>query len=181
VLVRGKLGREVEFGNGMLLAEQREGLIIDWLLNEDNVADVNLLLPSIDRIHERFGKVVEKNGGDRGFHSEANDKGLAERGIESHLCPRDIDKLREKMKDAEFAASQKRRSQTEGRVSILTRRFLGTPLRAKGFSNREQCVHWAVLTHNLWVLARMRLEQEKEKQREEEKEQARNGRRKQLA
>jgi hypothetical protein len=180
VIVRGKLGREVEFGNGLLLGEQRDGLIVDWLLNEENEADSNLLLPGIDRLHARFGGIVSKATGDRGFHSAANDKGLEERRVQSALCPRDITKLREKMKDADFAASQKRRSQTEGRVSILTRRFLGTPLKAKGFNNREQCVHWAVFAHNLWVLGRMRLAQEAKK-RQEEHQEAHRKRRKQPA
>jgi hypothetical protein len=32
---------------------------------------------------------------------------------------------------------------------------MGTPARAKGFENREMMVGWAVLSHNLWKLARL--------------------------
>ena len=57
--------------------------------------------------------------------------------------------------DEVFAAALSRRAQTEGRVAILKNVFLeGTP-RAKGFENRELQVAWAVLAHNLWVVARL--------------------------
>lgn len=32
VIVRGKLGGEIEFGQGLILVEQTDGLIIDWYL-----------------------------------------------------------------------------------------------------------------------------------------------------
>ena len=33
-------------------------------------------------------------------------------------------------------------------------------MRAKGFAHRELAVSWQVLTHNLWVLARLEQKQE---------------------
>ena len=167
VIVRGKLGKEVEFGNGLLLAEQKDGLIVDWRLHETTESDVNMLVPSVDRIRKRIGSSLKRVCGDRGFHSAANDRALEEREIESRLCPRKIEELRESMKESDFASSQKRRSQTEARVSIIGRCFLGTPLRSKGLANREQSVHWAVLAHNLWVLARLRLAEESANRGEE--------------
>ena len=49
---------------------------------------------------------------------------------------------------------QKRRSQTEARISIFKNGFLGSPLLSKGHANQEREVAWNVLTHNLWVIAR---------------------------
>jgi hypothetical protein len=49
----------------------------------------------------------------------------------------------------------KRRAGTEARVSIIIRDFMGKPARAKGFEHREMMVGWAILSHNLWVLARL--------------------------
>ena len=46
--------------------------------------------------------------------------------------------------------------EVKARISILKRGFLGTPMRAKGFANRELALAWGVLTHNLWMLARMK-------------------------
>jgi hypothetical protein len=37
----------------------------------------------------------------------------------------------------------------------VIRDFMGNPARAKGFEHRAMMVGWAVLTHNLWVIARL--------------------------
>ena len=59
------------------------------------------------------------------------------------------------MKEKRFASMQRRRGQTEARISIFKRGFLGRPMRAKGFEHRQLALAWGVLTHNLWMLGRM--------------------------
>jgi hypothetical protein len=39
------------------------------------------------------------------------------------------------------------------KATVLIRDFMGKPTRAKGFAHRALMVGWAVLSHNLWVLA----------------------------
>jgi len=63
--------------------------------------------------------------------------------------------MRERMKEARFVELQSRRSQTEGRIGIFKNAFLGRPMKSKGFDYREQNITWAVLAHNLWVIARL--------------------------
>lgn len=46
VIVRGKSGAEVEFGNPLLIGENREGLIVHWELFED-VRNDKKLLPAV--------------------------------------------------------------------------------------------------------------------------------------
>jgi hypothetical protein len=60
------------------------------------------------------------------------------------------------MKEERFVRLQRRRAQTEARIGLLKRGFLGQPMRAKGFEHRELALAWGVLTHNLWVFARLR-------------------------
>ena len=62
-----------------------------------------------------------------------------------------------------FVKLQRRRSQTEGRISIIIHNFLGCPIRSKGFAHRQLAVGWGVLTHNLWVVARLPKHQAKKK------------------
>ena len=94
--------------------------------------------------------------GDRGLHSEANEKLLADKNIRSGLCPYDVGELSERLaNEPGMREGLKRRAGTEARISILIRRFMGAPARAKGFKHREMMVGWAVLSHNLWVLARL--------------------------
>lgn len=157
VIVRGKAGAEVEFGNTLLLGENRQGVILDYrLFAESAPADSQLLFESLLRVWEATGRRVGAVVTDRGFYSRANSQALAEGGTFDGLCPRQPAQLHEKMKGDKFARLQRRRAQTEARIGILKQGFLGQPLRAKGFAHRELALAWGVLTHNLWMLARMR-------------------------
>ena len=161
VIVRGKAGAEVEFGNTLLLAEQRDGLIVDWQLHRASApADPRQLPPSLQRMVAAYGSdVIRALGTDRGFCSAANQALLAAQGIYDGICPKAPAQLTERMAEARFVQLQRRRSQTEGRIAIFKNGFLGRPLRAKGFAHRELAVSWQVLTHNLWVLARLEQKQ----------------------
>jgi hypothetical protein len=157
VIVRGKAGAEVEFGNTVLLGENRQGLILDFqLYQEPACPDTHLLVESLERVLTGLGRKVGGVGADRGFASAINHQGLEESGTFNGICPRQPQRLKERMKERRFADLQRRRSQTEARISILKNRFLGRPLRAKGFAHRELALAWGVLTHNLWMLARLR-------------------------
>ena len=172
VIVRGKSGAEVEFGNVLALGEQEDGLIVSWDLYKENHSDSKTSIPSVTKGQEVTGNRIAAVHGDRGTSSAANSKVLEKMGVADHLGPRAIEAFREKMQDEEFAQGQKRRAQTEGRISILKNRFLGRPLRTKGFENRRQAVSWAVLSHNLWVLARLRIAQEEKRRQEEDRKKA---------
>jgi hypothetical protein len=154
VIVRGKAGEEVEFGNLLVLGEQSDGLIIDWeLFKEEVPADVRLVRPSVERAESGLQVALKSLVTDRGFDNKTNIKWLEQRGIFAGLCPRDPRALRQAMKDEQFAQAQRRRAQTEARVAIFKNEFLGRPMRSEGFENRALQVAWGVLTHDLWVLA----------------------------
>jgi hypothetical protein len=154
VILRGKAGAEIEFGNLLILGEQSEGLIIDWeLLKEQVPADTRLVRPSVERVERGLNLSVKGLVTDRGFDNKTNIKWLEERGTFAGLCRRDPRVLREAMRDEHFAQAQRRRAQTEARVAIFKNEFLGRPMRAEGFENRALQVAWGVLTHDLWVLA----------------------------
>jgi len=157
VIVRGKAGAEVEFGNTVLIGENRQGLILDYeFFRESAPADSQLLFGSLLRVWEATGHHVGAVVTDRGFASAANSRTLKEGGTFDGLCPRQPAELSRKMKDKNFARLQLRRAQTEARIGILKHGFLGRPMRAKGFDHRELALAWGVLTHNLWMLARLR-------------------------
>jgi hypothetical protein len=157
VIVRGKAGAEVEFGNTVLLGENRQGVIVDFaLFREQAPADNRLLFESMNRVLENTGKAVGAVVTDRGFYSAANSRALKETQTFDGLCPRNPEELKRRMKEPKFARLQRRRGQTEARIGILKHGFLGHPMRAKGFDHRELALVWGVLTHNLWMLARMR-------------------------
>lgn len=156
VIVRGKSGSEVEFGNNLWLGETREGIIVDYLLEKEKTSDAKQIRPAIERLVGDQQLPIANIWGDRGLHSEANEDFLGEHGIRSGLCPRDIAKLAARLENEPgMREGLKRRACTEARVSIIIRDFMGKPARAKGFQHRGMMVGWAILSHNLWVLARL--------------------------
>ena len=162
VIVRGKAGEEVEFGNLLVLGEQIDGLIMDWELFKEQVpADPRLVRPSVERVENGLAISLKGLITDRGFDNKTNVTWLEERGTFAGLCPRDPRALREAMKDEDFARAQHRRAQTEARIAIFKNEFLGRPMRSEGFENRALQVAWGVLTHDLWVLAEKLREQRK--------------------
>jgi len=163
VLVRGKAGREVEFGNTLFVAESEQGLILDWeLYQEAAPAEWRQLQESLARQAE-FDLPADFAAAcaDRGFHSREGSRQLHAAAIYDATCPRDPAALRERFREPEFVRLQRRRGSTEARIAILKQR-LGRRLRARGFAHRRLAVGWGVLGHNLWLLARLLAEQRKE-------------------
>lgn len=169
VIKRGKAGAQVEFGNKLWLGETHEGIIVDYRVYQDNPADTALIKPALERIVDRQRSAIGNVWGDRGLASKPNTNLLAERGIGNGLCPRNVGELADKLANQEgFREGLKRRAATEGRIGVFKNVFLGGRLLVKGFEHRQLAVGWAVLTHNLWVVARMA---EAEKKRKEDQEQ----------
>jgi hypothetical protein len=162
VIVRGQAGAEVEFGNTVLFGENRQGVLLDYeMFRESAPADSQTLFGSLVRVWEGTGRCVSAVATDRGFASAANSRALAESDTFDALCPRRPAELHQRMKEKKFARLQRRRAQTEARIGILKQGFLGRPMRAKGFAHRELALAWGVLTHNLWMLARLKKTQQK--------------------
>ncbi len=157
VIVCGKAGAEVEFGNTLLIAAQARALVVDLHLYQKSApADSKQLPASLARTETRLGAwLIGSVCGDRGFDSVANRELLGEKKIFDGLCPRGVREMKRRRHGERFNQMQRRRSETEGRIGILKNNFLGRPLRAKGYKSRAIAVLRSVLAHNLWVLARL--------------------------
>ena len=157
VIVRGKAGADVEFGNSLILAENADGFILDHeLKRETSEGDAKWLQARYAGMKEKTGDRLCGVVTDRGFESKASRRMLHEDGCFNGICPKDPKELARRMRTDElFKVTIRRRAQTEARVAVLKNVFLGGTPRAKGFENRQLQVAWAVLSHNLWVLARL--------------------------
>jgi hypothetical protein len=162
VIVRGKAGRNVEFGNTLLLAESPQGLILDWELHRGKApAEWRQLQDSLDRQNAfDLSAGIAAVGADRGFSARQGSAQIAERGIYDAVCPKDPEQLRQRFTEERFAGLQRRRGSTEGRIAILKQRQ-GRRLRSRGFDHRYLAVAWSVLGHNLWIVARLLTDQQK--------------------
>ena len=162
VIVRGKAGRNVEFGNTLLLAESHQGLILDWeLYREKAPAEWRQLQDSVERQTAfDLAATIAAVAADRGFSARKSAAELSQRGIYDAVCPKDPEQLRQRSTEARFAVLQRRRGSTEGRIAIIKQRQ-GRRLRSRGFDGRHLAVAWSVLGHNLWIVARLLTDQQK--------------------
>lgn len=160
VIVRGKAGKEVEFGNTFLLIEQSDGLIVDYdLLREKSPGDPSLLKESVDYLELILPEKIKSITADRGFDSPKVRQMLETKNIFNAVCPRSIPAYIERSKDPQFRGHQKRRAQTEARIAILNG-FSANPMLQKSFAHREIHMGLSVLSHNLRKLAQLRAAQE---------------------
>lgn len=155
VLVRGKTGRLVEFGHPLWVVEQRDGLVVDWQLAPTFQPDPALFQASLSRLQATFPGQVRTLVADRGSDSPAVRAALAAEAVRNLVAPRSLRAYRRHNAEPLFRACHRRRAQTEGRIGILKRGVLRVAQRAQSDPAREQEVTWAMLTHNLWVLARL--------------------------
>jgi IS5 family transposase len=165
VIVRGKAGKEVEFGNTLFSAESAQGLILDWeLYRQKAPPEWRQLQESIER-QNTFDLPTEISaaGADRGFAAKAGKAALQASGIYDAVCTRNPAKLKARLQESQFVQLQRRRGSTEARVAIFKQRS-ARRLRCRGFAHRHLAVAWVVVGHNIRVLARMLIKQEKLKQ-----------------
>jgi hypothetical protein len=155
VLVRGKAGAPCEFGNGLLLAENPQGLLVHWeFFKQSPPSDSGMVIPVIEKVEALLNIKVQSVAGDRIFDTKENAQYLKEKEVFNALCDRGRAKRRGELEKEAYRGMQRRRAQTEARIGLFKNNFLGRPLRMKGYKSRDQAVAWAVLTHNVWVLAR---------------------------
>jgi hypothetical protein len=160
VMVRGKANARVEFGNCLLINEQIDGFIVDWDFYRDKIpSDSVIFKPHIEgTINKCNGHSPKTITTDRGFDSKKNNEYQESNGIMNYICPKSVENLKEKLMDENFIEHQKRRASTEGRISILKNNFIGKCVKNKGCENRAQRVAISILTHNIWLLAKLSIE-----------------------
>lgn len=162
VIVRGKAGASVEFGNELLVVESTGGLIVDYMLYGKNApGEGEQLAESVRRQQElKVDMKLDTVVADRGFDAAQTLAWLEEQSITPQICPKNPQALRERLKDAAFRGLQTRRGSTEARIAILKNHTGGRVWRAKGLTHRRLAVGWSVLAHNLEWIARTVQEQQ---------------------
>jgi hypothetical protein len=153
VIVRKKIGAQREFGNQLLLVEQKDGFIVDYSFNKDKIEHDSKMVPGIiERFKARFSnKAPDSFCGDRGFSSPSNSKLLTKENVFNAICPKSVKELSERLKEDAFRIKLKRRGPNEGRVAIFKNKFSKLALRVKGYVNRHKAILWGLIAHNLFV------------------------------
>jgi len=171
VILRGKNGSEVEFGNQLMIGENRDGLITYYELFDDVKNDWGRLIGALEKTEQNIGQRLKLCVGDRGFSDAKTESKMEENhpDLTNHIFPKSTSLHNEKRKDPEFKASQKRRAQTEARIAILTNNYQQGRSLSKGIESQRMELDWVMLAHNLRVLARKRITEECVRIRDREK------------
>jgi IS5 family transposase len=157
LLIRGKAGKEIEFGHMLELRQIEGGLITGYQVHAKRPSEPPLVQQAVARHVEVFGHQPKCVAGDKGFYSKAV-VDEAERGGVEHVC---IPKKGRRNEDEEkreksfwFKAAQAFRAGIEGTVSVLKRAFGLWRCLREGFEHFTSWAATGVLAHNLVLLAR---------------------------
>ncbi len=106
---------------------------------------------------------IEAFCADCGIDALANVNLLKDQQLYNAICLRNLKVMAERKKEPRYMQLQNRRAVTE-HTSLFSRiRIWAVRYAARNFIHKQNTVMWAVLTHNLWVLARMVLAQQRKR------------------
>lgn len=158
-IVKGRLGKPVEFGYKAQVVDNEDGIILDHNVEIGNPNDQSQLAPAIKRVARRCGRPPDTVTADRGYGKASLDKELAdELGVGFVAIPRPGKPTRAReaeINTPEFREQIRWRTGIEGRISALKRQHGWNRSRLSGIEGaRTWCGH-GVLSHNLTKLARL--------------------------
>lgn len=157
-IVKGRLGKRVEFGYKAQVTDNADGVIVDLSVHKGNPSDAGLLAPAISRITKRFGKAPKDVVADRGYDDDAVVGELINTGVREVVIPKrgKISSERsEKQRTSKFKRLVKWRSGSEGRISVLKNAYCMDRTLMDGLGGAETWCGLSVLAHNAIKIGRL--------------------------
>jgi transposase, IS5 family len=157
-IVKGRLGKPVEFGYKAQITDNADGLVLDYQVHIGNPPDADLLVPAIERVIRRVGKIPKAVTADRGYGQARVEDELTGLGVQQVVIPRkgkpsavrrDVEQQRP------FRRLVKWRTGAEGRIFALKRGYQMERTRIDGIDGARTWTGHGVLAHNLVHLAAM--------------------------
>jgi IS5 family transposase len=149
---KGRLGKPVEFGYKAQVADNPDGVVLDYQVQVGNPADAPMLAPAIKRISQRAGRVPGAVTANRGYGEVTVDEELHTLGVQRVAIPRkgQPGTARQAYEHTRsFRRLVKWRTGSEGRISHLKHRYGWDRTLMDGIDGaRIWCGH-GVLAHNL--------------------------------
>jgi IS5 family transposase len=157
LLIRGKAGKDVEFGHMVEVQQIEGGLITHYTVHEKRPAEPPLLEKAIARHTEIFGRAPEVCASDKGFYSQQAVARAEELGVKKVCVPKkgrrnEEEETREKSRW--FKLAQAYRAGIDGTISVLKRVFGWWRCLRDGWVHFRSWAGTGVLAHNLVLLAR---------------------------
>jgi IS5 family transposase len=151
-IVKGRLGKPVEFGYKAQVLDNPDGIVLDHEILVGNPADAPLLVPAVQRVSQWAGRVPGAATADRSYGEAAVDDALGELGVPRVAIPHKgtPGTARQTHEHSRpFRRLVKWRTGSEGRISHLKHRYGWDRTLMDGIDGaRIWCGH-GVFAHNL--------------------------------
>jgi IS5 family transposase len=157
IIRKGKIHKPTEFGRMVWLSEVEGGIVSRYDILDGNPGDSEQFKPSLDHHIAVFTKPPHLVTADRGVFSFANEEYAHAQGVKYVAIPKPgaiSDERKAHEKQGWFRRGYAWRSGSEGRISLLKRRFGLDRCRYHGDAGMERWVGWGIIAHNLRVMAR---------------------------
>ncbi len=153
---KGRIDRPVEFGYKAQVADNDDGIILDYSVELGAAPDGPQLAPAVKRIHRRAGRTPGAVTADRGYGQPAVERDLRELGVRTVAIPRQA-KTSPARKTIEhsrgFHELVKWRTGSEGRISYLKRGYGWDRTHLDGRHGAATWCGHGVFAHNLVKIA----------------------------
>jgi IS5 family transposase len=167
-MVKGRIGRPVEFGYKAAFVDNAEGVILDHEVMKGNPADAGMLVPAVSRIAALLGRVPKAVAADRGYGEAAVEAELTAIGVKTVVIPRK-GRANAERREVEhrrgFVRLIKWRTGAEGRVSTLKRDYGWSRTLMDGEAGAATWCGWGVLAHNSVKISNLLADKEKRRRR----------------
>lgn len=151
-IAKGRLGKPVEFGHKAQVADNEDGVVLDYTVEPGNPADAPQLEPAVERIKERTGRPPRTVTADRGYGEKRVDDALHDLGVRNVVIPRKGKPGAARQAEEHrrvFRRHVKWRTGIEGRISTLKRGYGWDRARLDTTEGARIWTGHGVLTHNL--------------------------------
>ena len=155
-----KGGRETVFGHKVFLSSGKSGLVLDCITLKGNPADDTLIPEVLERHIASYGKAPEQAAFDGGFASRDNREKAKKVKVEdiAFSCTKGMEVETLTRSKEIFKALRKFRAGIEAAISTLKRKYTLSRVLAKGWEAFKAALKSAVVTFNLTLIARHKIE-----------------------
>jgi IS5 family transposase len=153
---KGRIDRPVEFGYKAQVADNDDGVILDYAIEYGAAPDGPQLAPAITRVTQRAGRIPAAVTADRGYGQPAVEHGLRELGVRTVAIPRQAttSSARKTFEHRRsFHRLVKWRTGCEGRISYLKHGYGWDRTRLDGKNGAAIWCGHGVFAHNLIKIA----------------------------
>lgn len=153
---KGKPQHPTQFGYTALVAEDEHGFVVDHQVQRGNPADAPQLVPAVERVTARTGRVPATVVADRGFGTAANDRALAELGVRRIGLQRKgtLGRARREYESSRpFRRMRNWRVGIEARISHLKRSFGFRRTRLRRLTGAQTWAGLGIFAYNLQRMA----------------------------